>query len=205
MKLVHQSDRDAWLEARKAYCTASDVVVAMGQSPYMTRAELVDSKLGLFQRAQPDGESAALGLLLEEGLCKLVRSLWGWPVEEYGWLTSDDRCEALAATPDLTMQTPWGPALVDMKVTSAQAQEDCKPGSTARFANGCPLDYALQLQAQMACMGREYRWASILALHIAGGKTKLRAYPVRRSEAVIADIRDTAIALMREVNERREK
>ncbi len=213
MKICHQSDREAWLAARLGYCTASEIHVASGRheaecaalrrEPYMTRAQLVDSKRGLFVRESQSNEDTELGLLMEDGLAKLVRKLWGWPVEHHGWLTSDDACPDLAATPDLVMQTPWGPAVVDMKVTVAQAQEDCAPGrggkpSTARFANGCPEDYATQLQAQMACLGRDYKWGAILALHVGGGRKKLRAYPVRRSEAIIAEIRDVARALMSE-------
>lgn len=206
-KIVHQSDREAWLAARQSYITASDLVVALGESKYMTRDELVLSKLGLFERSQPDDESRELGLMLEDALQALVRRRWGWPVEAFGWLVEDELAPYMAATPDLIMQTPWGPAVVDMKVTSAQAQEDCKPDrygnpSKAKYAHGCPLDYAMQLQCQMACLGKEYKWAAVLALHCVGG-FKMRAYSVRRSEAVIANLRATATETMLEVQQRR--
>ncbi len=202
MKICHQSDREAWLAARKAYCTASEVVVAMGKSKYQTREELVLSKLGLWQREQMDDESRDLGLMLEDALAALVRKRWGWPLVPFGWLVEDSMCKALAATPDCTMLTPFGPAVVDLKVTSAQAQEQCKPGSTAKFANGCPEDFALQLQCQMACLGREYKYGAVLVLHCAGG-FRMRSYCVRRSESVINEIRGTAQSVVDEVRARR--
>lgn len=208
-KIVHQSDRDAWLEARKNYVTASDAVVALGLSKYQTREELVLSKLGQWERPDTRGpEARELGLLLEAGLAAMVRKLWGWPVDEFGWLVECKRQPLLAATPDMVMQTPWGPAVVDMKVTSAMAQEDCKPrrdgaASAARFSSGCPIDYAAQLQAQMACLGPEYKWGAILALHtMSGGEPKMRAYPVRRNESVILEIEDAVAEVMAEVKER---
>lgn len=45
---------DAWLEARLNYCTASEAPAMMGESPYMTRLQLLDLKKGW--KANPDPE-----------------------------------------------------------------------------------------------------------------------------------------------------
>jgi predicted phage-related endonuclease len=202
MKLIHQSDREKWLEARKGFVTASNAAVVLGKSKYKTREQLLMEYAGLaYPDFDPSSESTHIGLAMESATMDLARNLWGWPLEDDGWLTPDPAGSPLAATPDCIMHTPWGSAVVNLKVTTAQAMEDCKPlkngqPSTARFAQGCPIDYALQLQCEMACTGMQ--WAAILAIHCNVG-FKMRAYPVRRNDIVIAMLRREAVRFMEDL------
>jgi predicted phage-related endonuclease len=203
MRIVADSrDRAAWLAARERYVCGSEVAqmlcsgyAAKEAEQAQQRAQLVMLKAGM---ATPfaGNESTRIGQLMEEHLfAPMARELLGWHLEPFGKLVEDAACSALAATPDFLLRTPWGLGVVQTKDTTAQAQEDCKPRrdgspSEAAYASGAPLYYALQLQAELACTGLE--WGALLVLHSAGGGKKLRSYPLRRHEGVIARIRAEA-------------
>lgn len=166
-----------------------------GEDKTQQRAQLVMLKAGLVEPWKGN-ESSRIGQLMEEHLfAPMAKELLGWELEPCGQLIEDALCASLAATPDFFVRTPYGLAVVQTKDTTASAQEDCKPrrdgsASEAAYANGPPLYYALQLQAELACTGLE--WGALLVLHAANGGKKLRAYATRRHEAVIARLRAEA-------------
>lgn len=171
----------------------------LGESKYQDRAALVMLKAGL---AEPfaGNETTRHGQYLEEGYFPIAaKREFGWDLEPFGKLVEDEFCPFLAATPDFIMTTPYGRALVQTKSATSQAAEDCKARkdgkpSEAAYANGAPLYYVLQQQAELACTGLE--WSSLLVFHAAGGSFKLRSYVTRRHEGVIARLRAEAPRLM---------
>lgn len=184
---------------------------AKDSDPAKQRGQLVMLKAGL---ATPfaGNESTRIGQIMERVLfAPLTRELLsddgfpllGWTLEPFGMLVEDAECSSLAATPDFLVHTPWGTGVVQTKDTTAQAQEDCKATrkdgkpSEAAYAQGAPLYYELQLQAELACTGLE--WGCLLVLHAAGGGKKLRPYASRRHEGVIARLRSEAVSLMVDV------
>lgn len=168
----------------------------------MTREDLLLEKAGL-KPAWEGSEQTDLGLDLEPAIAKAASRKWGWHLEAHGALKVDPWCQYLASTPDYIAITPWGDAVVQIKLTTCQPTEDCKPRkngepSTARYAAGAPLDYQLQVQAELACTGLE--WGCLLVLHACAPHFKLRAYPVRRHEGAIARIRTEAAVFMGDVH-----
>lgn len=167
-----------------------------GRGENNTRAQLVMLKAGL---ALPweGNETTETGQALEDsGFFQLrARQKWGWQMRPCGLLIEDPVCPQLAATPDFLMDTPWGSAVVQTKGTTSQAQEDTKAKkngqpSEATYANGIPFYYQLQIQAELAVTGLQ--WGALLVLHAASGMFKLRSYPVRRHDLVIARLRAEA-------------
>lgn len=197
--MTHSSDRGAWLAARRELVTASDVAALLGESPYKTREQLRMEKAGLAEEWAGD-EQTELALALEPYVMAMARERWGWKICPVGRLFNDASEPRLGATPDGSMDTPWGDANVQIKVTSAKPTEMCKPRkdgspSTAAFAAGAPLHYQLQVQAEMAVMGVAH--SSLLVLHT--GPLALRAYYVPRHDGVIARIRREVVVFWSEV------
>lgn len=200
--MTSSSDRAAWLAARRGYLCASEVSVALRESSYMTREQLVLEKAGLAP-AWAGSEQSDLGLDMEPAIAAAAHRKWGWTMEACGRLLVDAQCQHLAGTPDYFVHTPWGTGVCQVKMTTCQAAEDCRPRkggepSTARYAGGAPLDHQLQVTAELSCTGLE--WGTLLVLHTCAPSFKLRAYPVRRNERAIARIRQEAVAFMSEVN-----
>ena len=202
MKVVADSrDRDAWLAARQRYVCGSETAAMLeeGRGDNNTRAQLVMAKAGLVE-PWAGNETTRHGMYLEHDYFpRAARAEFGWQLEFCGLLIEDPACPQLAATPDYMMETPFGTALVQAKVTTASAQEDVRPRkdgkpSEAVYANGAPLAYQLQIQAELAVTGLQ--WVALLVLHAAGGALKLRAYCVRRHDGVIARIRAEAPRVM---------
>jgi hypothetical protein len=197
VKIVADSrNREAWLAARMNYVCGSEVAAMMdvARSDF-DRAALVMAKAGLSEPWKGN-ETSRHGQYLEvDYYPRAARAELGWLLEHHGMLVEDPECSSLASTPDYTMQTPYGLAVVQAKFTTAQAAEDCKPRkdgspSEAAYAHGLPLYFALQLQAEMACLGASM--GALLVLHASGGALKLRPYPCMRHEGAIAQIRKAA-------------
>ena len=199
--IADSSDRPTWLAARQNYVGSSDVAAMLGESKYMDRAQLIMLKAGLAEPFQGN-ETTRHGMYMEPYFIGAARGEFGWVLEPYGLLVEDRECPALAATPDFVARTPWGLALVQTKFVTSQAQEDVKPRrdgkpSEAAFANGAPLYYQLQQQAELACTGLE--WNALLVLHAAGAGFKLRSYLTRRHAGVVSRLRAEATRLMADV------
>jgi hypothetical protein len=204
--ICDSANRELWLAARMAYVCGSEVsamlcegYAAKGDDKAQQRGQLVMLKAGLVA-PWVGNESSRIGQLMESHLfVPMAKELLGWTLEPFGKLIEDELCPSLAATPDFMMHTPYGLAIVQTKDTTASAQEDCKARrdgspSEAAYANGPPLYYALQMQAELACTGLE--WGALLVLHSANGGKKLRAYATRRHAGVIARIRAEAPKVM---------
>jgi predicted phage-related endonuclease len=200
------TDRRAeWLAERKQFVTASDVDALLGESEYKTRDQLRLEKLGLADEWAGD-ESTDIALEFEPTILNIARKRWGWDIEHNvnSRLYRDFDCPRLAATPDGIMPTPYGPAVVQVKWTLCAAPEDCKPTtkkgkpSKAKWLDGAPLGYLLQVQAELACTGFDH--GVLLVLHH-GGKNKLRPYYIPRHNGAIARIRKEAMLFWKEIED----
>lgn len=216
--MTDSPERLAWLEARKNLITASDCAAMLccnyaknEADKVHQRSQLLMQKAGLAE-GFAGSERTDLSGMLEGAVVGLARDLWGWPIERCpaNTITVDSECAALGASLDAVVRNPYAltfgiPELspVDVKISAAAAQEDCKPKkggepSGAMFAQGIPLMYQLQLSAQMACTGA--RHSALLVLHHndqAG--LKLRAYYMPRHEGIISRIRSEAVRFVRDL------
>jgi hypothetical protein len=206
---IFAADRPRWLDARLLYLTASDAAIALEVSRYRDRQGLLEEKAGLRESSYEHNEQQELGLLLEPTIARVAMARWGWNLVFCGELIVDSACPTLASTPDYLMDTPWGLGVVQVKTTTAKAQEDINPTlkdgspSTAMFAKGPPLDYVLQVQAEMACVGA--RLGCLLVGHFCAPGFKVRAYPVLRHDVAVDRIRTASVAFMRDVNRLKEQ
>jgi putative phage-type endonuclease len=231
--MTHSSDRAAWLAARRLLVTASDVAAILGESKYKTREQLRMEKAGLAEEwagseqtdigldLEPAIARMAMrkfgwklheaGVLRVDASCPLLGA-----TPDYLLLTpqSDLRVRWRKAGGKFELYVPHvesvdvnaddlGLSIVQIKATTCQATEDCKPQksgaeSTAVWSKGPPLDYQLQVQTELAVTGAE--WGALLVLHLCAPCFKLRAYPIRRHEAVIARIRAEVPIFMAEVD-----
>lgn len=187
--LVPESDREAWLAARMQSVGGSEVAAMLGACKYTTREQLCRVKAGL-EPGFTGNEATELGTYMEPVIAQIARDRWGWQMTKHGVYTRDELSPRLSATPDYTMPSPYGMAVVQIKNTTCQPPEECRPRrdgspSTAAFAKGAPLNYRLQIQAELAVTG--YRHGVLLALHLR--PLTIRAYYVPREERVIALLR----------------
>jgi hypothetical protein len=216
IKIIHQSDRDAWLEARKPYVTASLAAALFDDAEsgpvcpdyynVRTRADLVRLKCGLMDETSL-GAPGEIRSRLERFLAEEFAGEHGLTAEPFGWLVQDQLCSRLAATPDAIVRAPAGiQVAADFKVVRSMAPEHCKPltakgkPSQQAFLHGLPLYHQLQLQCQMACLGNHVKSGVLLVLHLAPD-LELKAYWVDRHEAVIDKMRRRALEVFAQVEE----
>lgn len=200
---ISADQREPWLAARREYVCSSEVAAMLGEAPFKdaTRGRVLLEKAGLGDPWE-GSEQTQLGLDLEPAIARAAARRWGWKLFRCAELIVDSECHALAATPDYLVEGPWGLGCVQVKLTTCQAAEDCKPKkdgspSTAAYAGGAPLYHQLQQQAELACLG--LKWSALLVLHACAPSFKLRAYALQRHDDAIARIRREAVLLMDEV------
>lgn len=102
------SDREAWLEARKSFLTASEVAAALGLAP--GRGKLVRAKAGtetpaeLAEEGPDDLAQVAAGRHLERGVFEwFAAETPHFEAAMCGWLLASPSVPGLAATPDAIM------------------------------------------------------------------------------------------------------
>jgi putative phage-type endonuclease len=176
------NDREAWLEQRKQYVTASDVAAVLGENPYSTRDEIKAEKRGA-PRKVVDRDSRvrmALGTNCEDGIARTAADEFGWNLRKVGVLIPDAVEPRLAATPDYEWDSPCGRANCQVKLTRAYHR-----GKSGWGVKGPPIHYQIQVQAEMACTGLQH--SVLLVCH--AGELSLRSYYVARHDGVIAKIR----------------
>jgi len=187
--VINSQDRTTWLAARMESVGGSEIAAVLGESKYETREQLAMTKAGL---AEPfsGNEATELGNEMEPTIAAIAAKRWGWQLTRDGFYRQDTVCPRLSATPDYTMPTPYGMACVQIKFTSCQPPEMCKPRkdgspSTAAFAGGPPIAMQLQMQSEMCVTGYEH--GALLVLHLV--PMTLRPYFIPRHDAVIRRMR----------------
>ncbi len=182
---IHQSDRSAWLAARQSAFGASDVPRLLCEAPAKSEAEragqrglIIAEKAGLVD-PWAGNESTELGQELELPVLDIARRRFGLDIEECGVWTVNTRYPRLGCTPDAYIRLGGERYPLNVKFTSCQATEDCRPTkkdgkpSTAAFATGLALYYRIQSIAEAMVCGTSHGF--MLVMHAAGG-LKLRLY-----------------------------
>lgn len=189
-------DRTGWLLAREPYVCASEMGRAMsipwtsGKHPTpgpQRYAKLVKQKLEGDTLEQ--NEQMWWGQFLEErvieGLPKAKDAMTeGWSIRPCGLLIADARCSRLAATTDIWADDGHGPMCGDVKISRyAWYATKAKP----RPVDYIPLDYQIQVHAQMAATGAQ-RGCLIQFV----GNCVANAVVFQRDPVLIARIRQAA-------------
>lgn len=139
----------AWLQARRALVTATDIPVLLGLSPYKCEADLADEKLTGHE--QPQTLRMRTGLAMEPVIA-----------DEYARRTERRlrRFHNLVIHPDLK----WAGASPDYGVVGEKRLVEIKwTGSRSRFADGLPQDVEAQVAWQLAVTGYPVADVAVLA------------------------------------------
>lgn len=195
--MTHQDDRQAWLAARQEAFGASDVARLLGEGYAKSEADraaqrglVIMEKAGLAEQFEGN-ETTEMGTLLELPLLDIASKRLGLKIEPCGTWMLHPTIPRLGATPDAFIVTSAGKMPINVKVTSAAAQEDCKPKkdgtpSGAAYAGGAPLYHRIQIMAEAMVVGSEH--AGLLVLHANAG-LKLRLYIQPRHSGLCDRIR----------------
>lgn len=159
----------AWLAARRALVTATDIPVLLGLSPYRCEADVADEKL--------DGIVIEPSLRMRVG--SAVQDLIG---EEYARKTGRQvrRYRGLVTHPTLE----WAGASPDFRVVGERRLVEAKRSSSrTRFADGLPQDVEAQVAWQLGVTG--YPAADVAVLL---GDDELEVFPVEADTKLFADL-----------------
>lgn len=200
----------AWHEARWDLLTASDVPLALCEGYHKTEAERLQQRAVLRTKKllrddsdEPKPEHLAVARCMEAGVIEYLRQELKWEVEPSYELCKDGQCPRLGATVDAVRIVDYVEWDIEIKVSAAAAQEDCKEGGQATWALGCPAYYRLQNLAQMAVSGRPH--GQIVVLHHADRHgLKVRVTDNPRNEVLIRKIRQTTVSFWDEMKRLRE-
>lgn len=204
--LADSKDRVAWKLARAGLVTASDVPkmllcgYAKNEAERMQQRAVLRTLKAFGGEDVEETEQMVIGRYLETAVIEYQREEKGWVSLAHNTiLYASDEQPLLGATPDAVYVDVDGVECdVDVKCTAGAAQEDCKDGSTAMFANGVPTHWCVQVTAQMAVSGRQRGY--VLALHHADRHgMKVRAYRIDRYEPLVRRIMDDVPVFFAEV------
>lgn len=192
IRVCDSANREAWLKAREEMVTASDCAMMLRCGWAKTDEERLQQRdtlrtLKAFKgRAMEETESMRMGRCLEPAIIAYANAHMGLKLAHNTTLWASEECPRLGATTDAVMTLDDGSeADVDVKSTRMSCPEGLKPGSTAGMADGVPVYWATQVNAQMAVSGRKRGF--ILAYHRGERDGRMvRLYEVPRSEALIA-------------------
>lgn len=182
----HVGLTDDQLEARKERVGASDVATILGKNPYRTRDELLEMKTkGLSGGVA--GPPAFFGHIFEEPIASVVA------MHKPDWVIAEGRevvhpkLDMLVSTLDFeVVESPRGPGVLEIKTAGHFAY--------SKWNGEPPLNYQLQLQAQLACTG--YEWGAIAAV---GGGNDFQIWIMDRHPRAIAWIEAEVARFWREV------
>ncbi len=174
------AERQEWLSKRRATVGASEVAAILGLSPWESPVSLWAKKTGADDGDSEETEWQKWGQILEPAICEEYSAQTGRKIIDHGRyaIRYSETCPHLSATLDREVVAfdARGPGCMDAKNVSAFKGAD--------WADGVPLLYQVQLQAQMEVTG--YRWGSLAAL--VGGST-FRWMDVERDDTFIAMMR----------------
>lgn len=172
-EVSHPRDKEAWLEARKKYVTASEISSVLGNNPYKTVQELYLDKIGL-EVPIPDNKHLQRGRYYEPLIIEK------WAREEAGNAKYRTGLGLLAS-----LQYPW---------------LACTPDAVARYSNETvllevkcpnkmfstpPAHYVSQVQLQMLVTG--IKRAFLVAGTVTNGNiSQLSTFPIELPEATTA-------------------
>lgn len=164
----HASERDQWLEARRAGIGSSDAPSIMGLSPWATPLDVWLDKTG---RGEPVLESAAMraGTLLEPLALDLAAAELGQTVTPHDQSVTLEHptIPVLRCTPDGYAEDGW---IIECKCTGDAPWEEV------------PIHYAIQVQHQLAVTGAPGAYVAQLSR----GRMTMTLHAIPRHDAMIA-------------------
>lgn len=167
---------------RHTYVGASEVSVLFGENPWKSRWQLWLEKTG--KAEAPDlssNEKVFWGSYLEPALAAGVAEQTGWKLRNVRRLIRHRDLPVLASHPDYEIVShDDGPGVAELKTVGRYFWQE-------HWTDGPPLNYQLQLQTQLACMGRE--WGVIAAL-VGGQKLEIYRYDAhpRIQKAILSEV-----------------
>lgn len=160
---------DAWLAARRALVTATDIPVLLGLSPYKCEADVADEKL--------NGTLVEPNLRMRVG--SAVQDLIG---EEYTRTTGRKVRRYLGLVTHPTIE--WAGASPDFRVVGERRLVEAKRSSSrTRFADGLPQDVEAQVAWQLGVSGFPRADVAVLV-----GDDDLAVFEVEADTALFADL-----------------
>lgn len=186
--LVPASDEAAWLQARRAGVTASEIAVLLGLSPYGSPFELYHRKRGTLPAAGPDAAVMERGRVLEP-----------YVAEKFGQLRPEFQVEGTGRELYAHPERPWQMATPDRTLHRRThdggyflrpgAVLECKTddGSDEWGEEGSgeiPVHYRAQVLWQMDVLGVDRALVACLVVH----RWKVRVYELELDDAGRSDL-----------------
>lgn len=178
--LAADAPRELWLAERRRGIGGSDIATLLGINPHQTEYELWLDKTDRAGDQSPTG-AMQRGTWLEPHLADVFRDQSGWAVRRCGLVAHRDDAR-LRATPD-RLSEDGGCVEIKSMGSYSKARAEWRHGGIARAA------YA-QAQYQLLVTGRPHAW--LVAYEI--DQEPIIRGPVERDDALIARMRDRAVA-----------
>jgi len=169
--LTAETDREAWLEARRSVITATDIAAILGLHPYRTPREVYLDKMGLLPEV-PENEPMYWGTALESPIAQRFAFSRGVVPEKAGFTRHPDYPH-FGATPDFLIGKD---ALLEVKTAGINAGRNFGEAGS----DFVPDQYLCQVMWQMFVTGRK---KGFLAVLIAG--QDYREYDIPYSEEMV--------------------
>ena len=170
------------VEERQHWIGASEVASLFDLSPFKTRFELWHEKSGTLPPPNlDDNERVMAGRHLETGIAAWAAEKWRWPIESFDDYSPHPSVPKLGAS--LDFHTPDSGDPVEIKTVDYGLFRD-NWATDQDVITDAPMNYVLQVQAQMACRpGTERGW-----LVACVGGNKLYRMEIPRHDAMIERI-----------------
>lgn len=185
------------LEERQKWVGASEVAALFGASRFLTKFELWHRKAGNIPAPDLDGnERVQAGRHLEPAIASWAASKWEWPIRNVTDYSPHPTVEGLGASLDFETQDgePVEIKLIDSLVFRDEWQAERDTILDA------PLDYLLQVQAQLACRPKAERGWLVTCV----GGNRLYRMEIERHKRIIARIEGDVSMFWASVREGRE-
>jgi len=191
--MVAELTREEWLAKRTDGIGASEVSAVFGLNPWKSPYALWAEKCGLVASDGIETEWQRWGNVLEPVICEEYSAQTGRKVIDHGRyaIRRSTTCPVLTCTLDREVEAvdERGPGVMDAKNVGPYKDSD--------WADGAPLIYQIQIQAQLEVTG--YKWGSLAVL--IGGQ-KFRWIDVERNDKFIEKLRAKCLAFWKLVETR---
>jgi putative phage-type endonuclease len=183
-------------ELRRRHVGASEVAALFNLSPHTTRLQLYLRKRGELPPELDDdlsgNERVFWGVYLEPAIGQGVADRMGWSLRKVRRYVAHPTVAGMGCSPDFEIvHHPRGAGVLEIKTVDRAVFRQWEAGRP-------PIHYELQLQHQLACMGRSWGALAILI-----GGNELRVLPYLRHEGAIARLEREVGVFWREVEEGR--
>lgn len=168
-----QSDRETWLEWRRAGLGASDAAAAVGISPYETPLDLYCRKLGLVPDKE-ETDAMLIGTLMEPVIMELYERKTGREIIESQVAVTSEKLPFLRATLDAKVSDAH---IVEFKTIGHYASREMGDEDSDEI----PDAWLCQVNHQLFVSGAEVADVAVL---IAG--QRFRVYTIERNERLIS-------------------